>query len=413
MSIAELKSWLREPDLTTFPYEAVITEYHCVGKHFVSPRLLDLLAEVRAELPSMRGPWPQLRTLMSFLDTLLDKPDERYDYSSYTALPLLQLPGADDPVEQAPFARARCDRLTTQIVSDALAFELATVEGRTAMLPRMCPPEELIRKRYKHGMRVLRPGLARMSLDSGLTASDPADLAHQVCSAVGDDMSVSERRALELSMLPVYTVHDEYLFLRVLQAFETTFSLLAVNLRGVIAALPRGEVDQAERFLNSAQSALRESAPLFSMLATMQVESFRTFRQYTEGASAIQSRNYKLVESLCRRPDPDRVDSAAYYSTPDVRLRVLLGQTTLEEAYRHSCETGCVDERDQRRLNQAMKGFSRALMRWRQTHYRLAVRMLGEKPGTGYTEGTPYLKAVRDIPVFRTVRVDNQTARTR
>jgi tryptophan 2,3-dioxygenase len=49
------------------------------------------------------------------------------------------------------------------------------------------------------------------------------------------------------------------------------------------------------------------------------------------------------------------------------------------------------------------------LLRWRQTHYRLAVRMLGERPGTGYTEGTPYLKAVRSIPVFRATDMTRQS----
>jgi tryptophan 2,3-dioxygenase len=48
----------------------------------------------------------------------------------------------------------------------------------------------------------------------------------------------------------------------------------------------------------------------------------------------------------------------------------------------------------------AMAEFAAALSRWRQTHYRLAVRMLGAKPGTGYTDGTPYLERVRAVPVF-------------
>jgi tryptophan 2,3-dioxygenase len=47
-----------------------------------------------------------------------------------------------------------------------------------------------------------------------------------------------------------------------------------------------------------------------------------------------------------------------------------------------------------------MARFADTLLRWRETHYRLAVRMLGERPGTGYTEGTPYLRSVRKIPVF-------------
>jgi tryptophan 2,3-dioxygenase len=137
----------------------------------------------------------------------------------------------------------------------------------------------------------------------------------------------------------------------------------------------------------------------------MQVESFRTFREFTEGASAIQSRNYKLVESLCRAPDADRVDSAAFQSVPEVRRRVLAGQHTLDDAYREACASGELSDAEQEALGASMKDFARALLRWRNTHYRLAVRMLGEATGTGYTEGTPYLAAVRTIPVFHSVDV--------
>ena len=51
-------------------------------------------------------------------------------------------------------------------------------------------------------------------------------------------------------------------------------------------------------------------------------------------------------------------------------------------------------------LERAMRDFAATLFQWRQTHYSLAVRMLGERSGTGYTEGTPYLREVRKIPVF-------------
>lgn len=61
-----------------------------------------------------------------------------------------------------------------------------------------------------------------------------------------------------------------------------------------------------------------------------------------------------------------------------------------------------------------MTGFAQALQRWRGTHYRLAVRMLGEATGTGYTEGTPYLDSVRDIPVFHhAAPAADRTVRTR
>jgi tryptophan 2,3-dioxygenase len=411
MCTDEIRSWLHDPDSKTFPYDAVVRHFHNVGKHFVPRDVLQLLAEARDRLPALRGPWTDVQTLAEFLDTALDKPDLRYDYPTYLALSQLRLPTVDDPVAQAPFARSRCDRLTVQLVADALAFETAVIDGRTTLLPKMRPDADLVTKRCKHGLRAIQPALRRMSLDRGLSETEPVTLARQVSSVVRSDTSFIERRVLELTLLPVYTAHDEYMFLRVLQTFETTFALLAVQLRAVVAALAERDLDQAVHFLAGSEAALRDAGPLFSMLATMQVESFRMFRQFTEGASAIQSHNYKLVEALCRMPDQERVDSSAYRSVPDVRRRITTGPfATLDDAYRDVRAAADVSEMDRERLDDAMRDFARGLLRWRNTHYRLARHMLGDATGTGYTEGTPYLAAIRSIPVFGTVEVTGDEA---
>jgi tryptophan 2,3-dioxygenase len=90
----------------------------------------------------------------------------------------------------------------------------------------------------------------------------------------------------------------------------------------------------------------------------------------------------------------------AYQSVPEVRDRVLRGQPTLDQAFTDALASGRLSAAGRDVLTTAMHELADALLRWRQTHYRLAVRMLGERPGTGYTEGTPYLKAVRSIPLF-------------
>ena len=105
--------------------------------------------------------------------------------------------------------------------------------------------------------------------------------------------------------------------------------------------------------------------PLWSMVATMRAEHFLAFREFTDGASAIQSRNYKLVESLCSRPSDARLDSPAYQSVPEVRERVLAGQPALDDA-EHDDAVG--DD-----------GFESALAHWRNSHYKLAMKMLGER----------------------------------
>jgi tryptophan 2,3-dioxygenase len=208
----------------------------------------------------------------------------------------------------------------------------------------------------------------------------------------------AELRAIRWSMLPVHTLHDEYLFLRVLQSFEVSFAYIAQNLLAAIGALDLFEVEEAAARIRACAVALRESAPAFSLLASMQVAAFRTFRTYTEGASAIQSGAYKLVESLCRRPDQDRLDSVAYRSVEPVRREVLAGQRTVYEAF--AAVSDQLSATDVEQLTTAIGEFQATHGRWRQTHYRLAVRMLGDQTGTGYTEGTPYLKAGLELRLF-------------
>lgn len=397
----ELTTWLSTPDLDAFPYEAVLEEFHRNGKHFVPDDVLRGLDRARSALPAIADPRKQL--LDRFLDTALDKYDGRYDYLSYLALRMLPLPTVEDPVQDVMQAVWLRDRLLVLLVADALRFELSVADGDTDFLPELRPDERTTLKRCRLGLRTLRPVLQRLRLDVDAEAADPLRAARGVCADLQADESTGLRRTLRMSVLPVYVIHDEYLFIRVLQSFEATFAMIAVQLTAAVSAIGTGEPGQALRRLTEAEAGLREGAPLFSLLATMQVQAFRTFREYTEGASAVQSRNYKILESLCRRPDRTRLDSAAYESVPEIRHRVLAGQPNLDEALQRARRAGRVTDTERDELHAAMTLFAATLLHWRQTHYRIAVRMLGDRPGTGYTEGTPYLKAVRTIPVFPSV----------
>lgn len=394
IAMEELLARIARSNRSDFPYDAVVDEFHRVGKHFVPKEVLSALDAVRGRTagPAYAGD----PLLPRFLDCALDKWDGKYDYSSYIALSLLPLPDGDDP-STAP---ARWNRLMVLLVTDALRREHEAADGRTEMLPQQRPDRFLFAKRCRLGMRVIRSGLGEIAPTDEEIAADPVSVSRQVCEVVDADTSDEERRFLRLSVLPVYVAHDEYLFIRVLQSFETTFALIAALSRAAIADLSRDRAAATIDDLALATSSLRRSAPLFSLLATMQVSSFRTFRQFTEGASAIQSANYKMVEALCRRQDPERLDSAAYHSVPGVRRQVMSGMTTLDETFAKARDAGRLTPAARGEVASAMDQFALMLRLWRQTHYRLALRMLGEARGTGYTEGTPYLRQVREIPVF-------------
>jgi tryptophan 2,3-dioxygenase len=419
--IARLEE-LGDADPAAFPYDDVLAEFRRLGKHFVPKELLAALDSVRRAVadpsrPSLSPGTPEQRQLGQFLDCALDKYDGKYNYPSYTGLPMLPLPAGDDPAQ----ATRMHDRLLTLLVCDILRFELAAADGRTGLLSRLRPDERITAKRCRLCLRVLGSRLRRLGLCSEELAASPVAAARRAQAAITPIITPAEQRMLELSMLPVDIVHDEYMFIRVLQSFESTFGLMAVHLASAIEYLDRdAEAAAAESssgsfegalaagaLLRECATALHEAGPLFSLLATMQVDSFRLFRQFTEGASAIQSRGYKIMEALCRQPDSGRLDSPAYLSVPDVRAQVLAGLPNLQEAIKRVQASDRLSALARKELDIDMGKFADALVQWRTTHYRLAVRMLGEAPGTGYTEGTPYLKSVQRIPVFDT---DTETA---
>jgi tryptophan 2,3-dioxygenase len=309
----------------------------------------------------------------------------------------------DDLSHEVAAAEQRYDRLFVQLIADAMRFELAAADGATELLPRMRADARTTAKRCRLGLQIAGPAARRLGLAEGVDVADPIAGARRLWANLAADLPPTERRTLRLTMLPVSLVHDEYQFIRVLQSYEATFALVAVQLQTAVRALTEGESVLAQRCISAAERALHEAAPLWSLVATMRVEAFQTFREFTEGASAIQSRNYKLVESLCRRPDPARLDSAAYCSVPEVRQRVLAGQLTLDEAVQAARAAGRLSSGEVDDLEQAMRELAATLLRWRRTHYRIAVRFLGERTGTGYTEGAPYLESVQAIPVFPSV----------
>ena len=381
----ELTSWLEAPHADAFPYDAVVDEFRNAGKHFVSTELLTKLASARSA--SASGSYVGIGLLRRFMKTALDKWDKRFDNPSYLALNLLPMPGTGHHKLDLGDAEAQRDRLFALLVTDILRFEVAAMDGHDR-LPELRPSPRIVAKRCRLAVRAVLPVLRRLGVEPTLSTSDPIDAAREVCAAVA--ATAGERRMLALSALTVSQVHDEYMFVRVLQSYETTFAMAVVCLTAAIDALGNGRGADAVEAIDTAERSLREAALLFSVVATMQPEAFLTFREYTDGASAIQSRNYKLIESLCRMPDPERLDSPAYLSVPEVRERIVAGLPNLSDSVDETCDA----------VLDAMDRFGSTFERWRKTHYRVALTMLGERRGTGYTEGVPYLADARAIPVF-------------
>lgn len=399
--LAELHRWTDDPRSETFPFSAVRSEIIQVGKHFLDDDSLTALARARDELPRTSGNDDRRDLIARFLDVVLDKADGRYDYLTYTAMPLFPI------AEPSTSAEIQADRTIALLVADLLDFELGAMNDAHRQLPQMRPTRDVIEKRCRLAVRAAHPAAKRAGLLTKISSNPDDDItaARDLSDAVLSRATSSERELLALTMQPVYTIHDEHMFLRVLQAFEATFVFLARQLHATIRALHASDVRAAAELLRGNSEVLHEAGLLFSLLATMQVTAFRTFRAFTEGASAIQSEGYKTVESLCRKPDPERLASLPYNSVPKVRARIHGGQVTVQDAAEALASDLGAD--DAALLVSGMHDFEDAMIRWRRTHHSVAVRMLGASRGSGYSEGTPYLKSVINLPVFNEINQVN------
>jgi tryptophan 2,3-dioxygenase len=205
---------------------------------------------------------------------------------------------------------------------------------------------------------------------------------------------------IAISVLPVDVRHDEYLFIRVLQASEATFVALADNLQIAIQGIRTKDVERIRAAVIAASSCITQGGRLFSLLATMNAESFRHFRQFTEGASAIQSEHYKRFELLCGVPSAQRLASAAFINVPPVQDEARSDPETLTRAYMNARSQGWFGAADWESIDAALDKLEETHQRWKTTHFRIASRMLGDARGSGYTAGVPYLQELLDNRLF-------------
>ncbi|MFG3423255.1 hypothetical protein [Micromonospora sp. NPDC048063] len=398
-AIGAVEQWLEgDRHSADFPFREVVSAFQESGKHFVAAPLLAALHEARMVATASVGTQASNRLLRSWLNVVLDKADGRYDYRTYLAMDLLPMPDvADGDLVADAAAALRCrDRLVVALIADAMRFEQDAERNEQQPLPEMRPAPVVTRKRLRLGTRLLRPALLRL----GMCEAEVIDglSAQRLWKVVEDSLDGEERRAIALSMLPVSRVHDEYLFLRVLQACEATVALVAVDLCGVIKLLSSGHSLHGGVRLDAATSILRESSPLLGLLATLQVEAAWSFSRWTGGTSGVQSYSYRLVKSLCRRPALSQLNSITNQAVRTMQARAVSAEST-ESRVREAVSARLPSSVDGQ-LAIGMDAFATALAVWGDTHHSLAVRMLGNRAASRSPARTAYLKDVKDIPGF-------------
>jgi tryptophan 2,3-dioxygenase len=283
-----------------------------------------------------------------------------------------------------------------------MRFELHALHGWHQLMPGTRPSLDLVRKRLRKGVRFAAPwsssgepprgpGLGLDSLLELAARPEQPEAARLLLAALPAATDQDEALRIAGSVLPVDVLHDEYLFIRVLQAAEVTFVTLADRMRAAIRGLCTKDAERARAAVLAASQCMTQGGRLLSILATMNADSFRRFRQFTEGASAIQSEHYKRFELLCGVPTAQRLASAAFSNVPPVQDEARSDPQTLTSAYLDARNQGWFSSADWESIDAALDELEETHQRWKTTHFRIAGRMLGDAGGSGYTAGVPYL----------------------
>ncbi|MEU7205375.1 hypothetical protein [Streptomyces sp. NPDC045470] len=346
--------------------DLVVGQVHRRGKDQLDPLLLHRLRIIRDTKRHER-------LLAAVLDCVVDKSEHRYDYRSYLALGVLELllPSNDGPLTSGHLVRL--------LMADVVRFEGRAASGwADELLPAGRPGPETVRCRIRKA-RHLAVGTA-----AGRPLPTPPDALSSA--------------ALAYSVLPVSAQHDEYLFIRVLQAYETVFLAMNQCLDRALRAGRQHDAVRAAAGIRQAATMLADVGGLFSLLATMPPPSFHGFREKTLGSSAIQSRAYKALELLCALPPRHRLNGDAFRAVPDLRQQALDGPDTLAAWYLDTVHQ--MKPQQRRAVDAELARLERAHQKWKRTHHALARKMIGKAAGTGHTDGVDYLYRCLDNRLF-------------
>ncbi|MEK8169900.1 hypothetical protein NKH77_09125 [Streptomyces sp. M19] len=198
------------------------------------------------------------------------------------------------------------------------------------------------------------------------------------------------RRAADLALLPVTTLHDEYMFIRCIQLFERLFTQVARALLVATDAVRLGRPAAAVRALGAAERRLAHATgPLYRVLTTMPPAAFSVIRG-TPTARARSSRSPTGWSNWRAR-------------RAGGRPRIGEGPAARPGHHAPGAVRGVRRERraaDAEELAAVMRRLDATWQAMKRTHWGVTLKIIGRVSGTGGTTGAEYLKAAADVPLF-------------
>ncbi|QEV04996.1 hypothetical protein [Streptomyces prasinus] len=397
---------LTPPQLTDFPFQALVGHYRGAGRLSVADAVV---AELRQLNHSLAGGEVESGSLASrsllahWLPLSIDQEDG--DYHTYIGTALYER-------HWGRASRGRAETESRDAVIVALAADLLAIEADA--LTHTASRHQYARTRAAFQLLQqsanLAPTMHQFVADAASGAPTVADRGDDMALAtISMDLakdvlawtSDAPRQLVDITMLPVTQLHDEQMFIRCIQIFESLYAQVARSLERAIAALENDDAGEAEEVLRDAVTRAEAMPILFRVLTTMPRDAFAVIRDNTHGRSAIQSRSYREVELLSAPREAG--------SGPQEAAQRDVADRTLQEVYLERAERRMTDARADG-LAEVMRQLDRAWRMSKRTHWGVTLKVIGSVPGTGGTSGADYLKHSAGISLFPSLEADEAPA---
>jgi tryptophan 2,3-dioxygenase len=208
--------------------------------------------------------------------------------------------------------------------------------------------------------------------------------------------------------------HDELQFIIVHQAYELWFKLILFEVDTIRTRLFEGDVRGATWLFRRVNSIARLLVDQIHILESMSPLDFLEFREKLNPASGFQSVQFRELEFIANLKEPQLLVHLKSDTESLDKLRKRLNEPTLWDAYLDLLKKQGFDIPDDRDsttikkeiarlhkehdrhhdlflLSEAMIEFDEFIGLWRMHHVRMVERMIGNKIGTGGSEGVRYL----------------------
>jgi len=208
--------------------------------------------------------------------------------------------------------------------------------------------------------------------------------------------------------------HDELLFIVIHQVYELWFKQLLHELAHLQARLEDGDTSHAIRTLRRILTILKVAVAQIDVLETMSPRQFSGFRDRLDASSGFQSWQFRELEAVLGRRDPEVFEHYPEGSEARARIAAAMARPPVFDSFLAYLRTqGYVtddvlaallaaygDDGGPAQLAEHLVDLDEGLQEWRYRHVKMVERTIGDKAGTGGSAGAAYLRTTLSRPVF-------------